>query len=154
MQAIISARRKINPGQQILMLQLLLLAVAAILLYGNFLSSPLVFDDRPFFQNSPLQFQQTIFSLDLRWFPYASFGWAQTLQGETLWWWHLGNLALHITNVFLLLLLLRRLFTTLLTGEHVAVSSSVSGISLQENISRKEVLSFKILGIITSISSI
>ena len=69
-----------HPSQKILILQLLLLAGAVILLYGNFLSSPLVFDDRPFFQNSLLQFQQTIFSFNLRWLPYTSFGWTRALM--------------------------------------------------------------------------
>lgn len=115
----IMRQQKMNlAGQRIFMLQLLLLAVAITLLYGNFLASPLVFDDHSFFQAILPELRQTAFSLDLRRLPQATFEWTRALPGENLWWWRMGNLLLHITNTFLLLLLLRKLFAAVLAGEN------------------------------------
>lgn len=110
---------KNHPFQYMLLLQLLLLAIAPALLYGNFLSNPLVFDDLPFFQATLHELQQAFFSLDLRHFPYTSFRWTDKLPGEDLLWWRLGNLTLHIANTCLLFLLLRKLFTAVLAGENI-----------------------------------
>ena len=84
---------------RILSLQFLLLALSVIVLYGSFLSSPLVFDDIPFFQNISSAPYQTIFSFDLRWLPYATLIWTYSLSGESLVWLRLENMALHIINV-------------------------------------------------------
>ena len=117
-----SVERTINnpPKQRLLLLQLLLLAVAPILLYGNFLSSPLVFDDRPLFEDVLPNLQKNSFSLDLRWLPLTSFRWILPFAGEEMVWQRIGNLVIHITNASLLLLLLRKLFSALLAGEQAS----------------------------------
>ena len=112
-------------SRRIITLQLLLLTLAVGLLYGNFLSSPLVFDDRSFVQRSLPEIQKIFFSLDSRWLPYSSFNWTRNLPGESLVWWRLGNLALHIANTFLLFLLLRRLFAAVLPEEYAHSNSAL-----------------------------
>ena len=102
------------------MLQTLVLAAAVILLYGNFLSSQLVFDDLYYFRTKHPEYLETIFSLNLRWLPYATFEWTSVLVGNGTFWLRLGNLALHIANTLLLLLLMRSLFAAALTGEHTS----------------------------------
>ena len=88
---------------------LLLLVAAVALLYGHALWNPLVFDDKPFFSVAGLHaYGTSLFHLDLRWFPYASFGWTYELFGLDWFWYRLGNLCLHaLTSVFLFLFLLR-----------------------------------------------
>jgi hypothetical protein len=100
-------------------LTLLLLIAPATLLYSQFLGNPLVFDDLPFFYGNNFgeayaKYLNKVFSLDLRWLPYASFVWTRDLIGEQLIWLHLGNLILHLLTVITLFLLLRRLFDLVL----------------------------------------
>jgi hypothetical protein len=81
------------------------------LLYGQFLSNPLVFDDLYFVESAKLDAnmaQQVFFNL--RWLPYASFQWTRDLIGPELIWFRLGNLALHLLTAITLFFLLRRLF--------------------------------------------
>ena len=98
-----------NSNRRIFILQMLALAVVIAMVYGNFLLSPLVFDDRTFFENFS-EFQQRALNLDLRRLSYKTFEWTQTLTDDPILGWRLGNLALHIANSFLLLLLFRKLF--------------------------------------------
>lgn len=95
-------------------LPLLALAVATFALYGNFLNSPIVFDDIDFFVRRHPEYLDPVFSFRLRWLPYASFEWTRMLFGESLYWLRLGNLLLHVCNGFLLFLFLRRLFELVL----------------------------------------
>ena len=99
-----------------ILMQMLALAVAIVTLYGSFLFSPLVFDDRTFFENFS-EFQQRPLNLDLRRLSYKTFEWTQALSGDPILGWRLGNLALHIANSFLLLLLLRQLFASTISQE-------------------------------------
>jgi tetratricopeptide (TPR) repeat protein len=99
-------------------LQIFLLALLGAALYGSFLWNPVVFDDIYFF-NGTLHagYLGKIFSFQLRWLPYATFEWTRALLGLDLIWFHLGNLLLHIANVILLFLFLRRLFELVLPAE-------------------------------------
>ena len=90
----------------------LLLIIATALLYGHSLWNPLVFDDMLFFVDANLERWDTSFlHLDLRWFPYASFGWTYKLVGTDWFWYRLGNLALHAFTCVLLFLFFSRLLS-------------------------------------------
>lgn len=105
--------------------QCLLLGLAAAAIYGQFLWNPVVFDDIYFFDGTVhAGYLGKLFSLDLRWLPYATFEWTRSLLGLDLIWFHLGNLALHIANVILLFLFLRRLFEVVLPDKKVVVSDT------------------------------
>lgn len=87
-----------------------LLILATALLYGHSLWNPLVFDDLPFFTVDNLERRgSSFFQLDLRWFPYASFGWTYNLFGLDWFWYRLGNLALHAATCVLLFVFFTRL---------------------------------------------
>lgn len=105
------------PGLPVRLLQFLLLALAPVALYGNFLDSPLVFDDLPYLLDPHPDYLRVVFSLDSRWLPYATIEWTRVMLGGDMIWFRLGNLALHIANVFLLFLLLRRLFEAVIPAE-------------------------------------
>ena len=91
---------------------LLLLIAAVALLYGHALWNPLVFDDKPFFNVAALHtYGTSLFHLDLRWFPYASFGWTYYFFGLDWFWYRIGNLCLHALTCVLLFLFLQRLLT-------------------------------------------
>lgn len=99
-------------------LQSLLLGLAAAAVYGQFLWSPVVFDDIYFFDGTiHANYLERIFSFDLRWMPYATFEWTKALLGLDLIWFHLGNLALHIANISALFLFLRRFFGVVLPSD-------------------------------------
>lgn len=101
-------------------LQCLLLGLAAASVYGQFLWNPFVFDDLNFFKDAVrTEYLGKIFSFDLRWLPYATFEWTRALLGRDLIWLHLGNLALHIANITLLFLFLRKLFGVVLLYEKI-----------------------------------
>lgn len=104
-------------SRRMLTLQMLVLAAVTVMLYGNFLSSQLVFDDLYYFRIKHPELLETIFSFNLRWLPYATFEWTRVLVGNGTFWLRIGNLALHIANIFLLLLLMRSLFAAVLAGE-------------------------------------
>lgn len=102
-------------GTHLLQFVMLVMAVAA--LYGNFLSSPLVFDDIDFLKDRRPEYLQVIFEFSRRWLPYATIEWTRELLGEDMLWLRLGNLALHILNTLLLFLFLNRLFESVLAEE-------------------------------------
>lgn len=88
----------------------LLLILASALLYGHSLWNPLVFDDAAIFVEVTLErLGSSFFHLDLRWFPYASFGWTYKLVGTDWFWYRLGNLALHSFTTVLLFVFFSRL---------------------------------------------
>lgn len=108
-------------------LQVVLITVFITLLYGTFLWSPVVFDDLYFFDGSiRSDYLDKVFSLNLRWLPYATFEWTRELLGLDLIWFHLGNMFLHIANSVLLFLFLRDLFDLVLvtdaSTEHLGTS--------------------------------
>lgn len=103
------------PSSKTTLLQIFLLFISPALIYGQFLWNPVVFDDIYFFDGKVHdQYLGKIFSLDLRWLPYATFEWTRALFGLELNWFHLGNLALHVANTIALFLLLQRLFNVVL----------------------------------------
>lgn len=70
-----------------------LLLVAVALVYGQFLSNPLVFDDIRFFAGLE---QLAAFSpLQIRWLPYATMAWTVKVLGEGMFWLRLEALLLH-----------------------------------------------------------
>ena len=95
---------------------LLLLILSVALLYGQFLWSPLVFDDLPFFMvdsagNQPVS--NYYFSLfELRSFPYASLAWTKSWFGLELIYFRMGNLLLHAAVVLALFFFLAKLLAT------------------------------------------
>lgn len=98
-----------------------LLIAATLLLYGHSLQNPLVFDDKPFFVETTLkQYGASIFRFDLRWFPYASFGWTYDLFGLNWFWFRLGNLGLHALTVALLFAFFYRLLAVTSQPQHPA----------------------------------
>ena len=87
-----------------------LLIAAVVLLYAHTLDYPLVFDDRNFFSDANMErLGSSFFYLDLRWFPYASFGWTYNLLSHDWFWYRVGNLALHALTSILLFLFFSRL---------------------------------------------
>ncbi len=88
----------------------LLLILATALLYGHSLWNPLVFDDAGAFFDANLErLGSSLFHLDLRWFPYATFGWTYKLFGLDWFWYRLGNLGLHALTTVLLFVFFSRL---------------------------------------------
>lgn len=98
-----------------------LLMLGTVLLYGQFLWNPLVFDDLPFFMVDASGHQPVDdyrFSLfELRSFPYATLAWSKALLGLDLIYFRLENMLLHaavaISLFFFMSTLLR---TTLAQG--------------------------------------
>lgn len=92
----------------------ILLALAATLLYGGFLSNPLVFDDIYFFQQgNPEKFVTEGFQFKPRWWAYYSLGLTFVHMGPEMIWQRLGNLALHIATAITLYVFIRRLLSDL-----------------------------------------
>jgi tetratricopeptide (TPR) repeat protein len=89
---------------------LMALALAALALYGSFLSSPLVFDDIAYFGDNVADGPRTLGGLGLRGLSIATFGWVHAVLGVDMVWQRLANLSLHIANGGVLFLFLRRLF--------------------------------------------
>jgi tetratricopeptide (TPR) repeat protein len=79
--------------------------------YLPFLGNPFFFDDLHFFTSVILgQYAHSSFNLDLRWFPYYSFGWtAEVFSDVVPHFFHLGNLLLHATNTILVFYVLREI---------------------------------------------
>lgn len=87
-----------------------LLAFAAALLYGAFLSNPLVFDDIYFFlAGAPAKYVAQGFQFIPRWWVYYSMGLTTVEIGPELVWLRLGNLILHIATAITLYAFIRRL---------------------------------------------
>lgn len=92
----------------------LLLACMAALLYGSFLSNPLVFDDIYFFlAGNPEKFVAQGLQFQTRWWAYYSLGLTFVHIGQEIIWLRLGNLVLHIATGLALYALLHRLLTDL-----------------------------------------
>ena len=85
----------------------LFLVLLVVVVYVPFLNNPLVFDDVPFFDAVIDHYANTLFRLDLRWFPYTTFGVTWVFFGEDPPVFRIQNLLLHGMNVLLLLLVLR-----------------------------------------------
>jgi hypothetical protein len=91
-----------------------LLACLVILLYGSFLSNPLVFDDIYFFlAGNPEKYIDQGFQFQPRWWAYYSLGLTFVHIGPELIWLRLGNLILHIATGLALFTLLFRLLSDL-----------------------------------------
>lgn len=103
---------------------MLLLLLATIALYGQFLWNPIVFDDLPFFMVDK-EGKQAVsnyhFSpFELRSFPYATLAWTKAWFGLDMINFRLGNLLLHVTATMALFFFLIRLFDAVY-GERVEV---------------------------------
>jgi len=101
----------------------LFLALMVIVVYIPFLNNPLIFDDFAFFDAAIDHYANTWFRLDLRWFPYTTFGVTWVFFGEDPPVFRIQNLLLHGMNVLLLLLVLRvwiKLFITDVSKEKIA----------------------------------
>lgn len=112
-------------GARLIQIAILVIAVAA--LYGNFLTSPLVFDDFGSLEVRNPEYLRALFRFKLRWLPYASIEWTRYFLGERMLWLRLGNLALHGANVLLLFLFLSRLFDAVLAQETSSPDAPSSG---------------------------
>ncbi|RFC36820.1 MAG: Tetratricopeptide repeat-containing protein [Candidatus Nitrotoga sp. SPKER] len=100
----------------------LILVVLVIVVYVPFLNNTLIFDDVPFFDAAISHYANTLFRLDLRWFPYTSFGVTWVFFGDAPPVFRIQNLLLHGVNVLLLLLVLRmwiKLFITDASKENI-----------------------------------
>ncbi|CAH1903804.1 TPR_REGION domain-containing protein [Candidatus Nitrotoga sp. HW29] len=99
------------------------LALMVIVVYAPFFNNPLIFDDFAFFDTAIDHYANTLFRLDLRWFPYTTFGVTWVFFGEATPVFRIQNLLLHGMNVLLLLLVLRmwiKLFITDMSKENIA----------------------------------
>lgn len=104
-------------------IKVLILVLVVIVVYVPFLNNPLIFDDVSFFDAAIDHYANTLFRLDLRWFPYTSFGVTWVFFGEEPPVFRVQNLLLHGMNVLLLLLVLRmwiKLFITDVSKENIA----------------------------------
>ena len=102
---------------------ILALCLPITLLYGQFFWNPVVFDDIYFFDGSiHEQYLGKVFSLDLRWLPYATLEWTRSLFGLDLIGFRLGNLLLHLATTITLFLFLCRLFEQVLPASYKALS--------------------------------
>lgn len=91
-----------------------LLACLTALLFGVFLSNPLVFDDIYFFlAGNPEKFVAQGLQFQPRWGPYYSLGLTFVHIGPEIVWLRISNLALHIAAGLVLFALLSRLLTDL-----------------------------------------
>jgi len=100
----------------------LVLVLMVIVVYVPFLNNPLIFDDVSFFDAVIDRYANTLFRLDLRWFPYTTFGVTWVFFGEAPPVFRIQNLLLHGMNVLLLLLVLRvwiKLFITDVSKENI-----------------------------------
>ena len=93
---------------------LIIIVVLAVGLYGNFLSSPIFFDDLPFFMLNS-QGSQPIDSYFYSWneirsLPYTTLAWTKKYFGPNLVGFRIGNLILHIATVVAMYALLARVF--------------------------------------------
>lgn len=103
---------------------LVLLPLAVIVLYGQFLWNPIVFDDLYFFiedSNGQQPVSRYYFSIfELRSLPYATLAWTKTLFGLDLISFRVGNMFLHAAVVLALYFFLSKLFTSVLGSRREA----------------------------------
>jgi protein O-mannosyl-transferase len=86
------------------------LVAIAIGLYARSLHNPLVFDDTLLSEGFLRAYGTSLFRFDLRWLPYASFGWTFEAVGREWFWHRLINVLLHAGTASMLYLFLSRLF--------------------------------------------
>lgn len=92
----------------------ILLTCFAALLFGNFLSNPLVFDDIYFFMaGNPEKYFEQGFQFQPRWLAYYSLGLTFVHVGPEMIWLRLGNLSIHTATAITLYILIRRLLEDL-----------------------------------------
>ncbi len=100
----------------------ILLFVFIILLYGQFLSNPIIFDDLSFFLVDDAGVQP-IDAMGFKWLesrslPYVTLTWTKIWFGLDLIYFRLGNLILHVFTVISLYCLLLSLFTNVLVPKN------------------------------------
>ncbi|MBI4195971.1 MAG: tetratricopeptide repeat protein [Betaproteobacteria bacterium] len=86
----------------------------ALALYWGALRNPPVFDDRLLNDDFLGFYGASWFKLDLRWIPYATFGWTYDVFGKNWFWLRLGNVLLHAATSVALFHFLARLFAVTL----------------------------------------
>lgn len=103
---------------------ILSLIASVCLVYLPFLGNPFIFDDASLLQDDFMaHFAHSLFSFELRWWPYASLGWTYvTFSNENTYFYHVGNLLLHAASVITLFYLLRQLTGTVITESKNSVS--------------------------------
>jgi hypothetical protein len=101
-----------------LFVAVIVLVVSAV--YGQFLWNPLVFDDNNFFDRHRPEYLGSLFKLEFRWLPYASFEWTRAFLGGEIIWLRLGNLILHVLVAVTLFFFLRRFFESAIPGSQAS----------------------------------
>lgn len=113
---------------------LFMLAAAVVMLYGQFLDSPLIFDDIHFFMLNeqgvaPIALY-TFELLQLRSLPYTTLGWTQTYIGTDMLPHRVGNLLLHLAAVWALFSFLTTLISAVIpplpAGSHKGLSPRIA----------------------------
>jgi protein O-mannosyl-transferase len=95
----------------------LLLLIAVVFVYGNFLHNPEVFDDRPFFMfDKTLDHFRGFHPLEVRWLPYFTIAWTAQFSLKYVWF-RLAGLLLHAATGIALFFFLERLFGLVLKRE-------------------------------------
>lgn len=93
----------------------ILLFIAVAIIYGEFLSTPPVFDDLDFFAiNQTVLHFQGFHPFEIRWLPYFTIAWTVHSIGLNLFWLRLEALLLHAATGGALFLFLNRLFDSVL----------------------------------------
>lgn len=115
-------------GKRLALFVLLLLAAVAAL-YGQFLWSPIVFDDLPFFMinetgHQPVQ-DYRYSPFELRSLPYVTLAWGKAMFGNQMLHYRIENLLLHAAVVIALFFFLMRLFESQLRQRTVGQLSAV-----------------------------
>lgn len=97
----------------------LLLLIAVALIYGQFLSNPIMFDDVQFFMvgDDALKHFLKFSPFELRWLPTASIAWTVNSVGLDLIWLRLEGLLLHAATGIALFFFLQRLFDRALQND-------------------------------------
>ncbi|MBI1174512.1 MAG: hypothetical protein GC139_04500 [Sideroxydans sp.] len=90
----------------------LLLLIAVVIIYGQFLWNPIVFDDVQFFLagDDVLEHFMGFSPFEVRWLPMASIAWTAHALGRDLIWFRLEGLLLHAATGVALFFFLERLF--------------------------------------------
>ncbi len=109
----------LDKDKQKILLLCTLLAVFVAALYGQFLWSPILFDDSSFFQlendgTSHVLSFSSFSPLEIRSLPYATLAWTAQLFGLDLIGFRIGNLVLHAAAVVALFFFLWQLFDAVL----------------------------------------
>jgi hypothetical protein len=93
-----------------------LLLIAVVLIYGQFLWNPIVFDDRQFFmaENDALAHYSGFSPFEIRWLPMATLAWTLHTLGRSLIWYRLEGLLLHAAVGIALFFFLQKLFSLVL----------------------------------------